>query len=96
MKLIMVAIHDSMSESFGRPLFVRAFGEAERSFREVINDGRSDYAKHPAHFTLFEIGSFEDTTGVVTAVVPRSLGNGATFVTSDPAQLSLLKAGSES
>lgn len=93
MKLRMVAIHDSKSESFGRPLFVRAYGEAERSFREVINDGQSDYAKHPADFTLFEIGEFDDVSGVVTPLpAPRSLGNGVTFQVTDPAQLNLLKA----
>lgn len=92
MKLIMVAIHDSKSESFGRPLFVRAYGEAERSFSEVVNDGKSDYAKHPGDFTLFEIGSYEDNTGVVTPVTPRSLGAAVTFIVTDPAQLSLLKA----
>jgi hypothetical protein len=80
-KLIMVAIHDSKSELFGRPLFVRAFGEAERSFADVVNDGKSDYAKYPADFTLFEIGSFDDVTGVLTALAaPRSLGAAVTFV----------------
>lgn len=92
MKLIMVAIHDSKSESFGRPLFVRAYGEAERSFAQVVNDGKSDYALHAADFTLFEVGAFDDCTGVVTSVTPRSLGAAVTYKVTDPAQLSLLRA----
>lgn len=93
MKLLMVAIHDAKSESFGRPLFVRTFGEAERSFRDVVNDGKSDYAKHPEDFTLFEVGAFDDVSGVVTPLAsPRSLGGAVTFIVTDPRQLSLMKA----
>jgi len=92
MRLIMVAIHDSKSELFSRPMCMRAYGEAERAFADVINDGQSDYAKHPEDFTLFEVGAFDDSTGVVVPLpAPRSLGVGVTFVTSDSRQLSLLK-----
>lgn len=89
----MIAIHDAKSESFGRPLFVRAYGEAERSFRDVVNDGKSDYAKHPEDFTLFEVGSFDDATGVLVGLAaPRSLGTAVAFVVTDPAQLQLLRS----
>lgn len=94
MKLIMVAIHDSKSEMFGRPLFVRAFGEAERSFSDVVNDGTSDYAKHPGDFTLFHVGFFDDASGQVQPLPsPVSLGAGVTFKTTDSRQLSLIKEG---
>lgn len=91
MKLIMCSIHDSKSESFGRPLFFRAYGEAERAFSGVVNDGKSDYYKYPGDFTLFEVGAFDDSTGVVTPITPRSLGAAVVFKVTDPAQLQLLR-----
>ncbi|WNK14936.1 MAG: nonstructural protein [Microvirus sp.] len=92
MKLIMAAIFDAKSESYGRPMFVRAYGEAERAFKDVVNDGKSDYSLHPEDFSLFEVGTFEDASGVVVGLsVPRCLGTAVTFKTTDPAQLQLLR-----
>lgn len=62
MRLLMVAIHDVKSQVFARPMCVRAFGEAERSFCDVVNDGKSDYFKHAEDFTLFHVGYYNDDT----------------------------------
>lgn len=81
----MVAIHDSKSETFSRPFCVRAYGEAERAFADGVNDGKSDYSKYPADFTLFELGSYDDVTGVIVPLAaPRSLGAAVTFKASQP------------
>lgn len=94
MKLKILAIHDSKSEMFGRPFFVRAYGEGERMFIDVVNDGKSDYSKHPGDFTLFEVGEFDDVSGTVIPLpAPRSMGVAVQFKTSDPAQIALLKDG---
>jgi len=93
MKLIMAAIHDGKSESFGRPLFFRSYGEAERAFGDVVNDGKSDYARHPEDFTLFEVAAFDDSTGVVVPLAaPRVLATALACVVTDKRQLDLLRA----
>lgn len=93
MRLKMMAIHDSKSESFGRPLFFRAYGEAERAFSATVNDGQSDYAKFPHDFALMELGEFDDVSGVVIPLpAPRLVVSGAAAITTDPKQLDLLKA----
>ena len=44
-----------------------------RSFRDEINrkDSNEDMARHPEDFELYELGSFDDSTGVLQVTEPR-------------------------
>lgn len=70
-----VSIYDVKSECFGAPVFVKATGEAIRSFGEAVNDDKKEnnFAKWPADFSLFLIGEFDDSTGEVTSQPPEQL-----------------------
>lgn len=59
----MYTVHDSATAAYLRPFFARNKGEALRSFSEAVNDPASQFAKYPAEFTLFEMGTFDDTLG---------------------------------
>ena len=41
-------------------------GEATRAFMTTVNDPKSHLNKYPADFTLFEIGTYDETKGLVT------------------------------
>lgn len=63
-----VAVRDSRSELFSQPVFVPAVGVGVRALADVVNGDKShDYARHPDDFTLFHIGTYDDSTGVLTA-----------------------------
>lgn len=82
MKMLAFSIRDVKAECFTQPFFAQAKGQAIRGFADAVNDGKSDYARHPADYTLFHIGSFDDQTGAFepeSSLVP--LGNGLTFKT---------------
>lgn len=66
MKLVMCAVRDAATEMFGRPFFVQSRAVAVRSFRDEVRrgDAQNDLHNHPEDFTLFELGSFDDSTGV--------------------------------
>jgi len=55
-------VYDSKAELFMQPFFMPTTGQALRSFEDTCNDSSTLFAKHPADFTLFEIGSYEDIT----------------------------------
>ena len=55
-------VYDSKAELFMQPFFMPTTGQAIRSFEDTCNDSSTMFSKHPADFTLFEIGSFEDVT----------------------------------
>jgi len=54
-------VYDSKTELFMQPFFMPTTGQALRSFEDTCNDESTLFAKHPADFTLFEIGTYDDT-----------------------------------
>ena len=45
------------------PFFMKSTGEAVRAFSDLANDRQTMVGQHPADFTLFKIGDFEDRHG---------------------------------
>lgn len=64
MKLQVFSVFDSAVQAYDRPFFARTVGEAMRSWEQVVNDGQSPMSNHPADFTLFHLGEFDQATGV--------------------------------
>lgn len=57
------AVFDSKMGMYLPPFFTRAAGAAVRSFQEAANKADHPFCKNPEDFTLFEIGSYDDTKG---------------------------------
>lgn len=85
--LVICSIHDSASESYGRPFMVQARGEAVRLFGDLANDLDHPVGQHPDHYTLYVVGEFDQSSGVVSGCDPVSLGNGAEFAARGGARL---------
>ncbi len=77
--MIMLTIRDSVAEVYARPFFARSAGEGIRSFSDLLSEPDHPIGQHPDHYTLFEIGSFDEQTGMIVAHEPRSLGNGMDY-----------------
>jgi hypothetical protein len=71
---VIVSVKDTAAQAFGRPVFVPAIPVAVRSFRDEVNrkDSTEDLARHPDDFELYELGTFDDATGIVQVLeAPR-------------------------
>lgn len=64
------AIRDMKAEAFLPPYFSPTVGIAIRSFTDAVNSPEGPFGKYPDDFTLFEVGQFDDGTGVLEAVSP--------------------------
>lgn len=74
------SVHDSKVEAWLPPFYMRNAGEATRAFEDTVNDPKSQFAKHPEDFALFELGSFNDVTGRFDLYSdPKSLGRASDF-----------------
>ena len=75
MNLVIVSVKDSAAQAFGRPIFVPSNAVAIRSFRDEVNrkDSTDDLARHPDDFELYEVGVFDDATGIIEVFEPRIL-----------------------
>lgn len=79
MLLVVCAVYDSAAQLFNRPMFVPAVGMANRVFRDEVNRAAEDNPmfRHPDDFELFELGSFDDSTGRFHVLDdPRPLARG--------------------
>lgn len=75
MKQHVLAIYDSKAEMFNQPMFFKAKGEGIRAFSDECNRKDSPICHHPEDYTLFDIGSYDVETGLLTPLTtPTSLG----------------------
>ena len=65
MKQRIYTIYDSKAEAYLRPFFTTTKGLALRSFVDESNKPGTSLNQYPSDYTLFEIGTFEDQTGII-------------------------------
>lgn len=63
MKTNAYSIRDVKAEVFHAPFFLPTDGAAVRAFQDVANDTNTQIGRHPADFTLYHIGTFDDAYG---------------------------------
>jgi hypothetical protein len=75
MKYKVMAVMDRAVEGFGTPIFVRSVGEGERSFSDEVNrsDDNNQLNKHPEHFDLFLLGSYDSDSGFIDSLTIPTL-----------------------
>lgn len=73
--LVAVAVRDSAVQAFNRPFFVPTVAVAVRSFSDEVKRQAPDNAMsvHPEDFELWEVGLFDDETGVFVKSEPRPI-----------------------
>ena len=62
------SIRDSKADYYTTPFFVKTMGEAERMFKDIIRDEKSQLNKHPEDFDLYYMGLYDDNTGKWTCL----------------------------
>lgn len=76
------SLYDSKTETYSAPFSHNTRGDAIRAFTDAVNssDARSLLVAHPEDFTLFYIGDFNDTDGVLESSSSKvAIGNGLDF-----------------
>lgn len=83
MKSKIFSIYDCKVEAFMQPFFMAANGAAVRAFTQIANDKASDISKNPGDYTLFELGSYDDSNAQIDMLPsPVSLGIAIEFIKS--------------
>lgn len=83
MKTNIYSVLDLKTGVFCTPFFMLTDEAAIRDFSHAASDLNTTVGRHPADFTLYRIGSFQDVTGLITtepSLVP--LGVAAAFKSS--------------
>lgn len=75
------SVFDSAAGAYLEPFPCPTIEVAIRRFREAIHTPDHQFQKFPEDYTLFHVGSFDQSTGKFTVLEPRSLGVAMTFLT---------------
>ena len=77
-------VFDEKAGAFLLPFFAPSRGLAIRSFTETVNQPDHVFNKHPADFTLFALGTYDDSSAMFDlAETPESLGLAIEFLTQE-------------
>lgn len=97
MKHNMFTIYDEKAKAFLPPFFLPEKGMALRAFGDCVNSPQHAFSKHPADYTLFCVGSFDDKAGAFAIGTMESMANGVMMVDREdtpnqtPLQLEVVK-----
>jgi len=61
---------DAKTNVFGLPFTQHNEAMAMRSFQRAAIDPNSDVSLFPDDFALFQLGEYDDDTGVITPLIP--------------------------
>jgi hypothetical protein len=75
------SIYDQKARAYLPPFYMHQTEMAIRVFSDCINSDNHQFAKHPADYTLFELGTFDDEHAKLdTYEAPTLLNNGIELV----------------
>lgn len=80
MKLFSFAIFDSAAGVYDRPFFAQSDGQAMRAFGDMCVSAEHPFGQHPADYTLFRVGVYNDADASLVGESPERLCNGVEMV----------------
>lgn len=64
-------VYDAAAGAYLQPFYSKTKALAIRSFQEAANDPKHQFSQYPADYTLFEIGEFDDNSGLFKSLEQR-------------------------
>lgn len=73
-------VFDEKALAYLPPFVLPETGQAIRSFADCVNSSDHMFGKHPEDYTLFQIGVYDDKSGVISELDTRSvIGSGVQY-----------------
>lgn len=79
MRLYIFAVRDRMADVFGSPFMQASKNMAIRTFSDSVNavgDTGGLISKHPDDFDLYQLGTWDDNTGLYSTGQPEQIAIG--------------------
>jgi len=75
------AIYDQKAFAYLPPFTLPRVEMAERTFLDCVNSDNHAFGKHPADYTLVELGTYDDLKGLISPYdAPKLIGSGVEYV----------------
>lgn len=59
------SVRDAKVDAYLQPFFAPTHGSALRSLTDAVNDPKHEFFKHAADYSLWYLGDFDDSDGVL-------------------------------
>lgn len=66
MILYVYSTYDEKVKSFSNPFYMPTNASAIRAFTDLANNKQTTVGMHPSDFTLYQVGEWDDQTGVIS------------------------------
>lgn len=86
MKWKIFSVFDTAAGIYQRPFFAQAEGEAARGFCDAVSKVDHPFSMHPEDYSLQLIGEFDDTTGIPSSLVAKTVITGLAAVSAERAR----------
>jgi hypothetical protein len=74
-------VYDQKAAAYLPPFYMHRTEMALRVFSDCINSNDHQFGKHPADYSIFELGTFDDEKAITqTYTGPKLLGNGLEYL----------------
>jgi len=83
MKHRIFTVFDVKAQAYLPPFCLHERGLAIRAFADCVNSKDHQFGKHPGDYTLFEMGSFDDSKAVIDSHAAEKVVNGVEVIVSD-------------
>lgn len=67
------AVYDQAAKAYLAPFFLNNDEMAIRIFRDCANSNDHQFGRFPSDYTLFHLGTFDDTTGMLESWAPQKI-----------------------
>lgn len=71
MKLEVFSVYDSKTAVYSHPFFTVSLGAALRAFSDCLLDNNHPFSRHPGDYSLYHLGSFDDSTATFEPFVHK-------------------------
>lgn len=55
-------VYDEKAEAYLQPFYMKTTAEAQRAIADCANDENHNFCRHASDYTLFELGTFDEST----------------------------------
>lgn len=70
MEVKVFSVYDVKTAAYGQPFFSPTRASAQRAFIGACSDRSTMLGQHPQDFRLFELGTFDDQSGLLSSINP--------------------------
>lgn len=98
MRIKCYAVYDAKISDYHMAIFDIKHEGAMRQFADAVNDKQTKWNKHPEDYSLWYVGDFDSTKGMLESAIPENLVNATAVMTlSKPevGQMELFRNGNE-